>query len=79
MNTEPPNTILTSASERHRLHPHRPPAARHWVRRRDHGRLINMVSRAGIDGVPGVLAYSTAKAGIIWLTRSVGVLWWPTT
>ena len=29
-----------------------------------------MVSRAGIDGVPGQLAYSTAKAAIIGLTRS---------
>lgn len=45
-------------------------AARHWVRRRACGRLINMVSRGGIDGVPTHVAYAAAKAGIIGLTRS---------
>ncbi len=45
-------------------------AARHWVERREYGRLINMVSRGGIDGVPSHVAYAAAKAGIIGLTRS---------
>jgi len=45
-------------------------AARHWVARRDYGRLINMVSRGGIDGIPTHVAYAAAKAGIIGLTRS---------
>lgn len=45
-------------------------AARHWVARREYGRLINMVSRGGIDGVPTHVAYAAAKAGIIGLTRS---------
>ena len=45
-------------------------AARHWVARAEYGRLINMVSRGGIDGVPSHVAYAAAKAGIIGLTRS---------
>ncbi len=45
-------------------------AARHWVARREYGRVINMVSRGGIDGVPTHVAYAAAKAGIIGLTRS---------
>ena len=45
-------------------------SARHWIGRREHGRLINMVSRGGIDGIPTHAAYAAAKAGIIGLTRS---------
>lgn len=45
-------------------------AARHWVERREYGRLINFASGASLVSQPTLVAYSTAKAGVLGLTRS---------
>jgi NAD(P)-dependent dehydrogenase (short-subunit alcohol dehydrogenase family) len=45
-------------------------AARHWVARKEYGRLINFASGASLISQPTLLAYSTAKAGVLGLTRS---------
>jgi 3-oxoacyl-[acyl-carrier protein] reductase len=45
-------------------------AARHWVERGEYGRLINFISMAALVSYPSLLAYSSAKAGIVGLTRS---------
>ena len=44
-------------------------AAKHWLERGKYGRLINFTSDAA-DGLPSLLAYSTAKAGVVGFTRS---------
>jgi NAD(P)-dependent dehydrogenase (short-subunit alcohol dehydrogenase family) len=45
---------------------------RHWVETgASYGRIINFTSAAGIEGVPDMLAYSTAKAGVIGMTLSL--------
>jgi NAD(P)-dependent dehydrogenase (short-subunit alcohol dehydrogenase family) len=36
-----------------------------------HGRIINIVSEGGRTGMPGFVAYSACKAGVIGLTRSL--------
>jgi NAD(P)-dependent dehydrogenase (short-subunit alcohol dehydrogenase family) len=46
-------------------------AAKHWVQRREYGRLITFTSGAGIRGLPTMVSYSTAKAGIIGLTKAI--------
>jgi NAD(P)-dependent dehydrogenase (short-subunit alcohol dehydrogenase family) len=46
-------------------------AAKHWIERREYGRLINFSSDAGIwHGHPTIVAYCAAKAGVVGLTRS---------
>lgn len=40
--------------------------------RRDYGRIVNISSVAGKEGNPNASAYSTAKAGVIGLTKSLG-------
>jgi NAD(P)-dependent dehydrogenase (short-subunit alcohol dehydrogenase family) len=45
-------------------------AARHWIERKEYGRLINFASGASIFSQPTLLAYSTAKTGVIGLTRA---------
>ena len=39
---------------------------------RGYGRIVNMASVAGKEGNPNASAYSTAKAGVIALTKSLG-------
>ena len=38
---------------------------------RRRGRIINIASQLGLKGAPGAVAYGTAKAGVIGLTRSL--------
>ena len=38
----------------------------------DYGRIVNIASIAGKEGNPNASAYSTAKAGVIGLTKSLG-------
>jgi 3-oxoacyl-[acyl-carrier protein] reductase len=40
--------------------------------KRDYGRIVNISSVAGKEGNPNASAYSTAKAGVIGLTKSLG-------
>ena len=40
--------------------------------RNDYGRIVNISSVAGKEGNPNASAYSTAKAGVIGLTKSLG-------
>jgi NAD(P)-dependent dehydrogenase (short-subunit alcohol dehydrogenase family) len=46
-------------------------AALHWKERQEYGRLINFTSLAGTGGLPNMVAYSTAKAGIIGFTKVI--------
>jgi 3-oxoacyl-[acyl-carrier protein] reductase len=39
---------------------------------RRYGRIVNMASVAGKEGNPNAAAYSSAKAGLIGLTKSLG-------
>jgi 2-dehydro-3-deoxy-L-rhamnonate dehydrogenase (NAD+) len=41
------------------------------MRERGYGRIVNVASIAGKEGVPGISAYSAAKAGVIALTKSL--------
>jgi NAD(P)-dependent dehydrogenase (short-subunit alcohol dehydrogenase family) len=45
-------------------------AARHWIERGDYGRLINFASGSSLVSQPSLLAYSTAKTGLLGFTRS---------
>lgn len=45
-------------------------AAKHWVKRAEYGRLINFASGSSTLSHPTLVAYSTAKAGVVGLTRS---------
>ncbi|WP_343116610.1 SDR family NAD(P)-dependent oxidoreductase [Ostreiculturibacter nitratireducens] len=36
-----------------------------------HGRIVNVASIAGKEGVPGIAAYASAKAGVIGFTKSL--------
>jgi 2-dehydro-3-deoxy-L-rhamnonate dehydrogenase (NAD+) len=40
--------------------------------KKDYGRIVNISSVAGKEGNPNASAYSTAKAGVIGLTKSLG-------
>ena len=40
--------------------------------RNDYGRIVNIASVAGKEGNPNASAYSTSKAGVIGLTKSLG-------
>jgi 3-oxoacyl-[acyl-carrier protein] reductase len=39
---------------------------------RDYGRIVNIASVAGKEGNPNAPAYSSAKAGVIGLTKTLG-------
>ncbi len=41
------------------------------MRARQNGRIINIASMAGKEGVPGICAYAAAKGGLIALTKTV--------
>lgn len=43
-----------------------------FMLKNDYGRIINISSVAGKEGNPNAAAYSTAKAGVIGLTKSLG-------
>ena len=46
--------------------------SRHWAERGARfGRIVNFTSAAGLEGQPDMLAYSTAKAGLIGMTLSL--------
>ncbi len=42
------------------------------MRRNDYGRIVNIASVAGKEGNPNASAYSTSKAAVIGLTKSLG-------
>jgi 2-dehydro-3-deoxy-L-rhamnonate dehydrogenase (NAD+) len=42
------------------------------MQERDYGRIVNIASVAGKEGNPNASAYSTSKAGVIGLTKSLG-------
>ena len=42
------------------------------MQRHDYGRIVNIASVAGKEGNPNASAYSTSKAGVIGLTKSLG-------
>ena len=42
------------------------------MRQGDYGRIVNIASVAGKEGNPNASAYSTSKAGVIGLTKSLG-------
>ena len=42
------------------------------MQQRDYGRIVNIASVAGKEGNPNASAYSTSKAGVIGLTKSLG-------
>ena len=43
-------------------------AIRHWVEAGEPGRIVNVTSAAGLEGIPEMFAYSVSKAGVIGLT-----------
>lgn len=45
-------------------------AVRHWLKAGTPGRIITFTSAAGTMGLPNMVSYSTAKAGIIGFTRA---------
>lgn len=42
---------------------------------RGRGRIVNLASIAGEIGLPGTLAYSASKGGVVMLTRALAVEW----
>lgn len=49
-------------------------AGRRMVERK-RGRIVNIASIAGEIGLPGTIAYSAAKGGVVMLTRALAVEW----
>ena len=47
-------------------------AAVHQMARNDYGRIVNIASIAGKEGNPNASAYSSSKAAVIGLTKSLG-------
>ena len=43
-----------------------------FMLKNDYGRIVNIASSAGKEGNPNASAYSTSKAGVIGLTKSLG-------
>jgi len=43
-----------------------------YMMKNDYGRIVNIASIAGKEGNPNASAYSTSKAGVIGLTKSLG-------
>ncbi len=43
-----------------------------FMEKNDYGRIVNIASIAGKEGNPNASAYSTSKAGVIGLTKSLG-------
>jgi NAD(P)-dependent dehydrogenase (short-subunit alcohol dehydrogenase family) len=43
-----------------------------FMQKQDYGRIVNIASVAGKEGNPNASAYSTSKAGVIGLTKSLG-------
>ena len=43
-----------------------------FMDKNNYGRIVNIASIAGKEGNPNASAYSTSKAGVIWLTKSLG-------
>ena len=43
-----------------------------FMSKNDYGRIVNIASIAGKEGNPNASAYSTSKAGVIGLTKSLG-------
>ena len=43
-----------------------------FMAKNDYGRIVNIASIAGKEGNPNASAYSTSKAGVIGLTKSLG-------
>ena len=43
-----------------------------YMQKNDYGRIVNIASVAGKEGNPNASAYSTSKAGVIGLTKSLG-------
>lgn len=43
-----------------------------YMKEHDYGRIVNIASVAGKEGNPNASAYSTSKAGVIGLTKSLG-------
>jgi 3-oxoacyl-[acyl-carrier protein] reductase len=41
-------------------------------KKNNYGRIVNIASIAGKEGNPNASAYSTSKAGVIGLTKSLG-------
>ncbi|MFF0516861.1 SDR family NAD(P)-dependent oxidoreductase [Streptomyces sp. NPDC004250] len=48
---------------------------RHLISEGHGGKIINIASNFGIKGIPNHTAYSSSKAGVIGLTRSLAVEW----
>jgi 3-oxoacyl-[acyl-carrier protein] reductase len=48
-------------------------AALPWLRRAEHPRIVNIASTEGLGATPGISPYTSAKTGIIGLTRSLAV------
>jgi NAD(P)-dependent dehydrogenase (short-subunit alcohol dehydrogenase family) len=46
-----------------------------YMVKRNSGKVINVASIGGLRGVKGVFAYSSAKAGVIMLTKTLAVTW----
>ena len=42
------------------------------MEKNNYGRIVNIASIAGKEGNPNASAYSTSKAGVIGLTKSLG-------